>query len=98
MIQACGRSTAMWSVIVLALAGPTPMFTIVMPLRSSRTRWYAGICGSRGGAAPRSSPGRAFAPAWRVITLPGSTNAEYADAPAAVSAIRSWPSRTNSSM
>ena len=29
--QACGRSTAMWSVIVLALDGPTPMLTMVMP-------------------------------------------------------------------
>ena len=28
----CGRSTATWSVMVLALAGPTPMLTIVMPL------------------------------------------------------------------
>jgi hypothetical protein len=36
--HACGRSTAMWSVIVLALAGPTPMFTIEMPVPSARIR------------------------------------------------------------
>jgi len=38
MTQACGRSTAMWSVMVFALAGPTPMLTIVMPLLSERIR------------------------------------------------------------
>jgi hypothetical protein len=36
--QACGRSTAMWSVMVLALAGPTPMLTMVMPV-VGRFRW-----------------------------------------------------------
>ena len=35
--QQCGRSTAMWSVIVLALAGPTPMLTRVTPRPSGRT-------------------------------------------------------------
>jgi len=39
MIHACGRSTAMWSVIVFAFAGPTPILTIVIPLPSARTRW-----------------------------------------------------------
>ena len=34
-----GRSTATWAVIVFALAGPTPMFTMLMPVQSSRTRW-----------------------------------------------------------
>jgi hypothetical protein len=29
----------MWSVMFFALAGPMPMFTIVMPLRSGRTKW-----------------------------------------------------------
>jgi hypothetical protein len=38
MIHACGRSTAMWSVIVFAFDGPTPMLTIVMPLPSARFR------------------------------------------------------------
>ncbi len=65
----------MWSVIVFAFAGPTPMLTIVMPLPSRRTRWYAGICGRRGGGAPASSPGSAARPARRVTTLPGSTKA-----------------------
>ena len=36
--QACGRSTAMWSVAVLAFEGPTPMFTRVMPEPSARLR------------------------------------------------------------
>ena len=31
--HACGRSTAMWSVAVLALDGPTPMLTSVIPTR-----------------------------------------------------------------
>ena len=59
----------------LALAGPTPMLTIVMPLRSGRSRWYAGICGRRAGALPSSSPGMGLVPARRVTTLPGSTKA-----------------------
>jgi hypothetical protein len=52
MIQACGRSTAMWSVMVLALAGPTPMLTIVMPARSGAP---GGRPASAAGAARRRS-------------------------------------------
>ena len=65
MIHACGRSTAMWSLMFFALDGPTPMLTIVMPLLSPRRRWYAGICGRRGGALPAGPTGAREAGAHR---------------------------------
>ena len=36
--KASGRITARWSQIVLALDGPTPIFTSVMPVPSAATR------------------------------------------------------------
>ena len=36
--QTCGRITARWSVMVLALDGPTPMFTTVMPFPPGAVR------------------------------------------------------------
>ena len=66
--QTCGRKTAMWSVIVLAFDGPTPMLTIEIPEWSGRIRWKAGICGSR----PVGAPVR---PSWVTCALPGSISA-----------------------
>jgi hypothetical protein len=59
----------MWSVMVFAFDGPTPMLTMVMPAWPGRVRWYAGICGSRSGGTPEVG---ATSPA-SVMTLPGST-------------------------
>ncbi len=94
MIQACGRSTAMWSVMFLALAGPTPMLTMVMPLWSARPGGRRAFAAGAGGA-PSSSPGSALKPTRRVTTLPGSMKAMYS---LSGLAIPSWPRRTNSSM
>ena len=57
--------------MVRAFDGPMPMLTMVMPVRSGRVRWYAGICGRwRGGG--RSAAGRSRR-GLGVITSPGST-------------------------
>ena len=93
MIQACGRSTAMWSVMVLALAGPTPMLTMVMPLRSARAHQVVGghLRQARRGL-PSSSPASAGSPRARHHVA----GFDEGDVFAAVAI--SWPRRTNSSM
>ena len=53
-----GRSTAMWSVMVLALAGPTPMLTMVMPLASSAHQVVGGHLRQAGGRCPGRRPPR----------------------------------------
>ena len=77
--------------IVFALDGPTPMLISVMPRHFGATRWYAGICGWRGGTVPDEG---ALSPL-RVTRLPGSTKAVYSSSPAAM---RSRARRQNSSM
>jgi hypothetical protein len=59
---------------VFALAGPTPMLTMVMPLRPAAHQVVAPASAAGAAAsAPSSSPGSAGRPARRVTTLPGST-------------------------